>query len=104
MLQTTEARWFIRGNLPVTVHDWCNDKQKCFFKNKSQRTDYYLLGFKNSSLGVKYREEKLEFKQALHNKKKLLIIKSFTGILQDWKKMELFHTAKSFIRKYVERR
>ena len=85
MIHTTEARWFIRGKLPAGINDWCNDNQSGLIRQEP-RTDYYLTGFKNSDIGVKYREEKLEFKQAVQDKKKLLIIKSFTGILQEWKK------------------
>lgn len=85
MIHTTEARWFIRGNPPSGICDWCNDSQNGYEKQKP-RTDYYLTGFSKSDLGVKYRENKLEFKQAVQDKKKLLIIKTFTGILQEWKK------------------
>jgi len=41
MLHTTEARWFIRNDIPARIYDWCHDASNGFEK-QPQRTDFYL--------------------------------------------------------------
>jgi hypothetical protein len=84
VVDTTEIRWFVPGELPRDVRRWFMGPATA-----EERCDHYLLD-ERPDVGVKFRNgEKLELKTRLEAGPAVLLAGGFTGVLERWRKWTL---------------
>lgn len=62
LFTTVEVRWFQRGDVPGPLRDWFFE-ERADVTEEPPRVDRYLLVTETDSLGIKYREGRMEVKQ-----------------------------------------
>lgn len=95
MLESTEIRWFFKGNLPFIVN-WSDDID-IHKKSVENRIDYYLLIPDTDCVGIKLRNSRLEIKWRRKvyefNRSNLTI----SGFSENWIKWDWNHDKSSQI-------
>jgi hypothetical protein len=85
MFPSAEIRWFNRGEVPATIRKW-------FYGLDGQpdleptRTDHYLRLPDSTSMGLKLRENRIEFKQRTGKSEKLDIPAGLSGMIEYYQK------------------
>lgn len=84
VVETTEIRWFVTGELPRDVRRWFIGPTTA-----EERCDRYLLDAR-TDVGVKFRNgEKLELKTRLEAGPTVELAGGFAGVLERWRKWTL---------------
>jgi hypothetical protein len=81
---THEVRWFCRGRVPGLITTW-HKSLGGLYREHEPCADIYLLLPGNSGLGIKWREERIEFKKKMTDLG-LVDIRGVTGKAELWKK------------------
>jgi len=90
---TAEIRWFVKGDIPKTVHSWFK-KHTGIYEEQPERTDVYLDIKDSGNLGIKFREGRFEVKQLINELDILTLPPQVTGKAELWKKWS-FNSAES---------
>jgi len=85
IFQTAEIRWFFEGDIPEEISEWIIGLDG-LFEEQEPRTDLYLQLENNTSLGIKIREGKFEFKERHSQETKLIAKDNIEGYVESWTK------------------
>ncbi|MGC9397933.1 MAG: hypothetical protein ACP5HM_02220 [Anaerolineae bacterium] len=82
---TTEVRWFFEGTVPPQVEAWFQALNSDA-AGGGRRTDYYLRLPNEETLGVKWREDRIEIKRRVGDVEVVSFAPQITGAVGRWRK------------------